>query len=185
MATTTGCPIPSNINPLSPNGFKLSINKLPGVSYFAQEVNLPELSLGDIEMGTPLSRAKIPGEMMTFGDLNFQFIIDENMTNYTAIYNWMTGLGFPNTHQEYTDYIEEQTKSTNPLRNIYDTSEIAKGYSDGTLEILASNNVPVKSVIFTDLFPVSLSSLTFQSTVSDIVYLIGNASFKYTTFKLL
>jgi len=185
MATTTGCPIPSNINPLSPNGFKLSITKLPGVSYFAQEVILPEISLGDIEMLTPISKAKIPGEMMTFGDFNFQFIIDEDMTNYTSIYNWMTGLGFPNTNQEYIDYIANQTKSTNPLAGVYNTSEIAKGYSDGVLEILSSNNLSVKTVSFTDLFPISLSSLTFQSTVIDITYLVGNATFAYTTFKLI
>ena len=40
---------------------------------------------------------------MTYGDLSLRFLVDENMENYMAIHNWMTGLGFPETTQDFKD----------------------------------------------------------------------------------
>ena len=36
-----------------------------------------------------------------------RFLVDENMVNYMAIHNWMTGLGFPETTQEFKDLTTE------------------------------------------------------------------------------
>ena len=97
MSTLT-CPLPSNINPLSPNGFLFNITKLPDVNFFSQQVNIPSVSLGAPEQGTPFLMVPLPGEMLTFGSLELQFIVDEDMKNYTAIFNWMKGLGFPHDY---------------------------------------------------------------------------------------
>jgi len=51
MANILSCPIPSNINPLSPNGFLFNILKLPNLSFFCQSVNLPGITLGAPEFG--------------------------------------------------------------------------------------------------------------------------------------
>jgi len=173
------CPIPNNINPLSPTGFRLSIQKLPDVSFFAQEVTLPDLSLPNIEMKTPLSAVSIPGELLEYGDFTINFLVDEEMKNYTAIYNWMIGLGFPEDHNQYGNFTKAQSEASN-----YNVRNGATNYSDGVLEILGSNNVGVKSITFVDLNPVSLSSLTFKSDETDINYLTGTVTFRYTLFKL-
>ena len=55
-------------------------------------------------------------------------------------------------------------------------------YSDGTLQILSSNNVPKFQVNFKDLFPYSLSTLTFDATDTDIEYFTAEVSFKYTNY---
>lgn len=176
MINTLSCPIPSNINPLSPNGFQFSIAKLPELVYFAQQVNLPEITITPPEQNTPFTSVAIPGDIMTFGELNVQFLVDENMANYKAIHNWMKGLGFPESYENYTDFINSSTSQV---------SELQKNYSDGTLQILGSNNKPVQTIQFVDLFPVSLQSLTFESTVSDVQYLMGNVTFKYTLYKFI
>ena len=67
---TISCPIPDNLTPLSPNGFMLSIAKLPEVNFFCQQVDLPQVDLGNIEQMTPLSIVQIPGEMLSFGELH-------------------------------------------------------------------------------------------------------------------
>ena len=72
------CPIPNNINPLSPTGFKLSITKLPDLTYFCQEANLPEVELPSIEMPTSFSAIGVPGDLIHFGNLTVQFLVDEN-----------------------------------------------------------------------------------------------------------
>jgi len=55
MITTLTCPIPSNINPLSPNGFQFSIAKLPDLTYFAQQVTIPGISLPAFEANNPFA----------------------------------------------------------------------------------------------------------------------------------
>jgi hypothetical protein len=171
MTTTITCPIPSSINPLSPNGFLFSIQKLPQLNFFCQQVNLPGVILGEPEFSNPLSRQPIPGETITYDTLNVQFLIDEQMLNYKAIYNWILALGFPTGHELYTDFLNNDDRAV--------TSELAKNFSDATLQILGSNNTAIQTVTFTDVFPVNLSTLTFQSTNQDVNYLVGDVSFRY------
>jgi hypothetical protein len=176
MAITTTCPFPTNINPLSSNGFNFSISKLPEVSFFCQEINLPGMSLPTFEVNTPLSALPFSGEILSFEDLNIQFIIDQNMSNYIAVYNWMIGLGFPEDNNQFTDFI-----------NLQDTgySRTSKEYSDATLQILGSNNLPVKTVKFIDILPLNLSSMNFLSTNTDVSYLVGNVTFKISRYEFI
>ena len=173
MTTLT---VPSNINPLSPNGFMLNITKLPDISYFCQQVNLPTITLGSIDQNTPLSTIGVPGEMLEYAQLDVQFLIDENMTNYKAIYNWMVGLGFPEKHSQYTTFINSDDKSR---------TELGKNYSDATLSVLSATNNVVQQISFVDIFPISLDSLVFQSTNADVNYMIGHASFRYSYYKFI
>jgi len=175
--TTLSCPVPSNINPLSPNGFMFSIQKLPEVSFFCQQVNLPGITLGSPEFGNPFQTQPIPGETLTYDQLTVQFLVDDQMTNYMAIYNWIVALGFPNTYEQYTTFFNNDQRA-----NI---SELATNYSDSTLQILGANNTAIRTVQFIDMFPVTLDSLMFQSTNQDVNYLVGNATFRYGYYKFL
>lgn len=175
MQTLT-CPIPSNINPLQTNGFLFSINKLPSISFFCQEANVPSIDLPSADMSTPLVLAPLPGDKINFGDLNITFLIDGDMANYIAIHNWMIGLGFPESHEQYANFLASRTDSLN--RN-----ELIAGFSDGNLQILSSSNNALKTVHFIDLFPTSLQSLQMQSTTTETTYLAGNATFRYTYYK--
>ena len=176
MASNLSCPIPSNINPLSSNGFNFSIHKLPEVSFFCQEVQLPGLSLPAVEVLNPLGYNPFAGDVITWEDLTLQFLIDENMSNYKAIFNWLIGLGFPGDSQQFQDYIDTQDNFGHRL---------IKEFSDGTLQILGSNSQPVQTVKFIDLIPTNLNSLNFQSTNTDVTYLIGNATFKFNQFAFI
>lgn len=176
MATTLSCPIPTNINPLSPNGFLFNISKLPNLSFFCQSVNLPGITLGAPEFGNPFNVAPIPGETLTYDQLQVQFLVDEQMANYQSIYNWIVALGFPESYDQYVTFVAGDT-------NNY--SELAKNYSDATLQILTANNQTAKQIQFYDMFPVSIDSLQFSGSNSDVQYLIGNATFRYGYYKFL
>lgn len=175
MQTLT-CPIPSNINPLQSNGFLFGIQKLPEISFFCQEVSLPDLQAPSSEMETPLIMVPIPGDKLSFGELSITFLIDSGMVNYVAVHNWMIGLGFPDSHTQYKNFIGTRTDTLN--RN-----ELTAGYSDGTLQILNSTNNPSRTVRFVDLFPTSLQQITLQSTTQDTTYLAASATFRYTTYR--
>ena len=86
------CPFPVNLNPLSPNGFQFSIKKLPELIYFSQEVALPGISLPTVDVNTPLSTIKIAGDLMTYQPLEISFLVDEKMSNYLAIHDWIVAI---------------------------------------------------------------------------------------------
>jgi len=176
--STMGCPIPSNINPLSPTGFRLAITKLPEITYFCQEANIPSIDLEPIPIGTPFSTSQVPGEILDFGQLTINFIVDENLANYKAIYNWIIGLGFPENYLQY----QSLASSTLPVQTNTHFGTQEGNFSDGVLEILGSNNIAVQAIKFKDLHPVSVSGLNFRANVDDIQYLTGTASFKYTYY---
>lgn len=173
MSITT-CPYPVNLNPLSPNGFQFSIKKLPELIYFSQEVSLPGISLPTANVSTPFSTVKIAGDLMTYDTLSVNFMVDEKMSNYLAIHDWIVAMGFP---QNYQQYISWQNKENAPY-----FSELAKNYSDGTLSILGSNNVVVQNVTFVDLIPISLGAMQFTSTSSDVNYITCDIQFEYNYF---
>ena len=95
------------------------------------------------------------------------------------IQNWMRGLGFPESVQEFRDL---ETTGARPEKSYKQEGDDI--YSDGTLQILSSNMVAKFNVNFRDLFPTSLTTLTFDATDTDIEYFTADASFKYTAYNL-
>jgi hypothetical protein len=163
-----------NRNFLSPVGFKFTLAKEPKVAFFCNSAQIPEISLGTAVQPSYLKEIDVPGDKVFYGDLNVRFLVDENLENYMAIHNWITGLGFPETTQDYKDAI------TNDL-GLRDPNEV---FSDGSLRILNSNYNEIAVVKFKDLFPVSLSSLEFDASLTDVEYLTADASFKYTIYNI-
>ena len=172
-----GTPI-GNRNFLSPVGFKFSLKRSPGTAFFCNEANIPDMSLSIAEQPTYLRNIPIPGDKIEFGDLSLRFMVDEDLTNYMEIQNWIRGLGYPENIKEYAD-LEKKAyiKQTFGKRR----QDI---YSDGTLQILSNNLVPKFQVIFDDLFPYTLSTVMFDATDSDIEYFTADVSFKYTIYNL-
>ena len=69
------------------------------------------------------------------------------------------------------------------VRNAYGEIETV-AYSDGTLTILNSSNIPKTNIIFKDMFPVSVEALDFDVTSQAVDFFVGIASFKYRTFEI-
>ena len=114
---------------------------------------------------------------MQFGDLNLRFLVDEDLVNFMEIQNWMRGLGFPESLAEFNDLKNQAILG--PMGK--STEDV---YSDGTLQILSSNLIPKFQVVFNDLFPYSLSTVTFDATDTDIEYFTADVGFKYTLYQI-
>ena len=163
-----------NRNFLSPSGFLFNLAKEPKVSFFCTSARIPELSLQTAIQPTYLKDLDVPGEKLTYGDLNLRFLVDEDMSNYMAIHNWLTGLGFPETTEDFKNLVTND-------QNIFDMEE---QFSDGSLTILNSNYNVNAIVKFENLFPVSLTSLEFDTTASDVQYFTADATFRYTVYNI-
>jgi hypothetical protein len=168
-----------NRNFLAPVGFRFNLKRSPGTAFFCNQANIPDLNLGVTEQPTYLRQIPTPGDMLDFGDLNIRFLVDEDLKNFMEIQNWLRGLGFPESIQEFRDL---ETSGTVPRRDYVQSGQDI--YSDGTLQILSSNFNAKFNVNFKDLFPVSLTTLTFDATDTDIEYFTADATFKYTSYNL-
>ena len=165
----------ANRNFLSGVGFKFNLTKFPKVDFFSNSARIPELNLELTTQASYLKNIDVPGERLTYGDFTLRFLVDENMENYQSIYDWLTGLGFPETTKEFAEIIKDKDGQRDPK----------EPFCDGTLRILNSNYREVGKVKFNDLFPVSLTSLEFDATNTDVQFFTAEATFKYTLYKLV
>ena len=95
------------------------------------------------------------------------------------IHDWLRGLGYPESIQEFIDLKKSDEFSPDPsARNPLNE------YSDASLIIYNSNFNEVAKIKFKDVFPVSLSTITFDATSSDIDYVVADATFKYSIYDI-
>ena len=163
-----------NRNFLSGVAFKFNLTKFPKVDFFSNSARIPELNLELTRQPSYLKNIDVPGERLTYGDLTLRFLVDENMENYISVYNWLKGLGFPESTKEFADLNKDKEGLRDPKQ----------AFCDGTLRILNSNYREVAKVKFNDLFPISLTSLDFDATNTDVQYFTAEATFKYTIYNL-
>jgi hypothetical protein len=165
--------LPSNYNVLSPLAFRLDIERLPMATFFCQSVNVPGVTLGETEQVTPLINIPIPGDKMEFDSLTATFLIDEDLTNYIEILNWIRGLGTPEVLSEYGDL-----EKASPTYNVYTNKSVAGDVlSDITLHILTNSKNTNKEVIYRDCFPIALGEIAFDSA-SDGGVIVADATFQ-------
>ena len=167
-----------NRNFLSPTGFKFILTRSPKVAFFCNQANIPDLNLGIAIQPSYLKDIDTPGDKIVFGDLNIRFLVDENLENYMEIQNWIRGLGYPESLEEIYDF------QKNGIINPKYQHKSMNIYSDGTLQILSSNLIAKFNVSFKDLFPYSLSTISFDATDTDIQYFTADVSFKYTIYNI-
>ncbi len=164
-----------NRNLLSPVGFKLTLNTKRKIDFFSNTATIPALTLGTALQTTPLRNIDVPGDELLYDDFQIEFLVDEDLVNYMVVHNWLTGLGFPESYQEF------KTLTTDPEQQKDDKLQ----YVDGSLHILNSNLRDIAVVKFQDLFPVSLTGLEFRATDDDINYFTASATFKYMMYNIL
>lgn len=184
---------PTKLDLASPTQFKFNIIKLPKVEYFCTAVNLPGINLATIKQMTPLADIPVPGEKLSFGDLECTFMVDENLENYQEIHGWLVGLGFPKSRTQFKDIVQagsdrfplqgaSQT-NTDPGKVTGGPVPIGPVFSDATLNILTSKNTANIEVRFSDVFPVALSGLQFSQQETDVQYLQATVTFQYKIYE--
>jgi hypothetical protein len=167
---------PDNTQFLSPLGFNFSIKKLPNTNYFVQAVNVPTVQMGDAVMPTPFVNIPTIGDRMAFAEFQLSFKVDEDMTNYIELFDWMVQLGFP----------EDFAQAKNIYQKQRSVDFLADGpYSDATVTILNSAMQPNLEVQFEDCYPTALSDLQFSTTSPSVDYIECQATFRYKLFRIL
>ena len=193
MATeTTFSRQPTKLDYSSPTQFRFLINQLPKVEYFTTEANIPGITLGEGQFNTPLKDIELLGDKLTYEDLAISFIVDENLENYIEMHTWLTSIGFPADRKQFSEFrgvtSNMSVKTRGESNDIGDvrasTPELAMT-SDATLTILTNKNNPVVECRFRDVFPTTLSGLTYSQNQTDVEYLTASVNFKYTIYEIV
>ena len=154
---------PTNRNFLNPIGYLLKLEKFEGVDFFCQTANIPDVSMPVTEVASPFRNLPIiPSGGVTFGDFSVRFIVDEDLVNYNSIYKWIRDNG-------NADQMQRTTKE----------SEI---YTNGQLNIVTSQYNPAFIIDYRDIFPINLSGLQFDATITDVEYITAEVTFKHQQF---
>ena len=168
----------TNRNFLSPIGFRFVLEKGKKTAFLCQKAEIPNLTLGQVEIPTRgYAVSPIEGNIK-YSDLNIDFIVDEDLRNYMEIHNWIRALGLPsdtNERKEWEDVWRQKGTAANS-QNIK--------YSDATLQVLNNNNLYNFDVVFKDLFPVDLSTIPFDVTGNDNDFFTASATFRYLVFEV-
>lgn len=174
-AATTNAAFDPVVTYLKPNSFKFVIQRAPNVTYTCQSANLPAINLGAAMQNTPFVDIPHPGDKVSFGEFTIRFLINSDMSNYLELYNWMVEIGAPYGGSDWD-------KAMNNRISPFTGGNYNKAFSDASLIILDSNNVPTVQVNFQDIFPISVEGFDFDITTAGMEYFVGVASFRYKLF---
>ena len=173
--------------------WRLAFNRLPKTTWFCTAANVPGITLGEATYPTPMADMFVAGDKLTFETLNITFLVDEELQNYRELWEWIVGMGAPVSHSQWTtgltkgdgltttfsavgtdDNINPRQKSTSTEKNLY---------SDATLIVYNSKNMPKVNVKFKDMFPTSLYSLEYSQDLTDVEYFKASATFRYLYYE--
>ena len=176
----------------SPTQFRFMINQLPKVEFFTTSANLPGISLSELVIPTPYTNIPIVGDKITYENLTLTYIVDEFLENYISIHNWLIGIGFPENREQFTTF--RSTTSNTSIAGAGGNTDIGKVgkptadrplYADATLTVLSNKNNPIVEVRYSDMFPVSLSGLDYNSQAADVDYLTATIDFRYKLYEIV
>jgi len=154
----SGSNLTSNINMLSPTGFKLTINreKFANIEYFVTSFGIPTVSSSEVQQDFRNTITYQPSETIQYDSLSLRFVIDEDMKNYTEIFDW----------------IKRNSESKGERHDII-------------LSVLSSHNNVNKQFQFRDAFPTSLGGVDFSTQLTDVEYLQADVTFRYNAFSII
>lgn len=155
-------------NYLSPVEFRFVIKRLPFVTFFTQRASLPGVTINPVEQSTPFKNIYLTGDKLLYDQFTVEFRINENMDNYMEIYNWMVGLAFPESFDQFANLNDSQDGL----------------YSDASLLVMNSGRNPNILYKLKDIFPINLSNVDFDTTVGDIDYVPASVTFQIGSYDI-
>ena len=133
------------------------------------------MSLGEATQETPFTVLYQPGTRPEFTSINLSIMVDAEMNNYAAMYEWLTLIGFSETTGDISQwkrkFIDQSTKND---------ANIPPLVSDGTLDIIGGDKKAVRRIKFRDLWPTSIDGFELTEDNTETVYLTFQASLRFT-----
>lgn len=156
-----------NINYLQPSGFRVLVDRrrFSNISFFAQSVSHPTVATNETRLPfRKFNNVPMPGDTWDYGELTINVILDEDMTSYLEIYNWM---------------------KSNIEANLEGQDGDNASYSDLVLTILSSKNNINKQIKYVDCFPTDIGNIPLEANVDGTTVITFPVTLRYTYFEFL
>lgn len=172
---------PSNIDFASPSQFRFNLLKLPNVEYFTTAINIPGISFsGDAIMNTRFKTLPFMGDTLEYQPLEVTFLVNEDLSNFREIHDWMTGIGFPENTEQFATAVAQDAALKPSSTTLINPSTLT---SDATITILTNKNNPTLKVNFRNAYPTSISSLQYNTQITDTEQLTATVTFGYDIYE--
>jgi hypothetical protein len=172
---------PINTDLLQSTKFQMIFDRLPNVTYFCQTANIPGISLTEIQRFTPFVDLFVPGEKAIYDTYNISFLVNEDLSSWRELHDWIRAATFPTDFREYIE-LAKSTKSS--LSQSLASNRRPVVYTNGTLTIYSNKNNPKFRVKFNDMFPCYLGSIPFNVSDNAETTLTCDASFRFSYYDL-
>lgn len=149
---------PENVNFLQPTKFLLTFSQVSDTTFFCQKVNVPGLQVNELPRQTPNIDLYTAGTRVTYNTLDFTFLVNENLSSWRVIHDWLR---------------DNSINSKYRYKNV-----------DATLTILSNQNNPKIRIKYSNVFPISLGDLEFDTTLSADNHISSTASFRCDYFNI-
>ena len=161
---------PKEVNQLNVVSFETNFQRMPATDFFCQTVNIPSLALGNAILPNYFSKVPVEGDTLVFENLNIGFYVNEDLSNYREIYDWMIAIGFPDEFPQFN------------LNSDAISSPTAFGTLKSDMNVIIQTNKtnPNYNITFKDAFPVSLGNIPLDATATDMQPIVVDATFAYT-----
>lgn len=145
---------------LSPNRLKVIIWKYPELQLTAQKINIPMITVNPAHVSTNNNKDSwYPGDKMEFEDLIVTFIVDEQLSGYKAVKDW--------------------------LYMITDLDDMRPEYfSDITVEALSNNYQPNQSFYYHHCFPYQVGGGVMDVSLDETTPITFDCVFKYNNLEI-
>jgi hypothetical protein len=155
-------------NHLKHNEFDVVIDRLPNIPFYAKRTAIPSVNANKVMRPSPFNPLYETGDTVDYGELTVSFVVDEDMENYEAVFNWIHGYAFPQDGDQY----DEIKKSKEGLT------------SDITVMVKNNHTNPHIDFTFLNCFPTSLSEVSLDTSAEASVVVECTITFAYQSFEM-
>ncbi len=147
--------MPKTYNSLQTSKGKLVVHRLTDINYWIQTFTLPGVQLERLTLPGMRRDVPIAGAKFEYDPINVGFIVDQDMSNYNEIINWMNEF-----QGNFTD-----------IRDLSSTLSI---------NILNGDNAIQQTFGIKGAYPTTISEVEFITTDSTMTPSVCNVTFNYT-----
>ena len=165
---------PTTFDFTQPALFKLKFDKIPHVEFFSYGVSIPGITGGEVIQPTPIFDIKLPGDKLVYDPLIINFIVNEDLANFREVVDWMVGLYKPQNTDQYANWIKRNPNLTTNQNK----------YSDAQLIITSNKMNPILKVTFYDAYPISISPLTYDASITDVAPLSTDLTVNFSYYDI-
>lgn len=158
--------------------FVFLLNRTPKVNYNCISAEFPELTTEPQKIHTPNNPFHVGGKKIEFSTLAVTFRVDEDLTNYAEIYEWMRGISSAVSFDPYNKLIKDERFSVQTVDNGHNI------YSDATI-FTQTNSYNVNLAFnFINVFPIALGAIQFNLD-DNTAPVLCRAEFQYDYFEII